>query len=504
VTRILRCNGSRKSSCGLQSILAAAICLILLAEMGIAQESISTATPASPSAAAGAMQVTTTLPALGSQNPFQGSIPQGKVVPGSIPLTLLDALDRGLKYNLGLFESEQGSASARAVRLQALSRLLPNLAAGVSDTQEQINLAALGFPPHAFPGVPSIIGPFNVFDARANLSAPIIDIGALNSLRASTENTRGAISSYKNARELVVVAVGVAYVQSLSAQARVAAIQAQLDTAQSLFQLATDQNKAGVAPSIDVLRSQVELQSDQQRLVAARNELDKQKLQLARTIGMPTGQEFTLAQEIPYTPAPPLTLEAAIDEALHNRPDYASALSAVRAAELRTRSAHQERWPILRFDGNYGVIGNYPDQSHGTFTAAGSVQVPIFSGGRIRSDIQQSEIALKQRQAEAEDLRGRIEYEVRAAFLDLKAAADQVDVARSTLNLAQQTLAQGQDRFRAGVTNNIEVIQAQESVASANEVLINSTLQFNLAKLALARSLGVAERATKEFLGGKP
>ncbi len=499
-------NHSRTGLCisGLvQGILLVALCLGGIGELLFAQ-TVSTFTPASPSAAAGAGQVMTTLPALGSENPFQGSIPQGKVVPGSIPLTLLDALDRGLKYNLGLYESSQESLAARAQRLRAMSKLLPSIGAGVSESSQQIDLAALGFTPAIFPGVPTVIGPFNVFDVRANMSGPVLDFSAINSLKASTETTNTAVLNYRNARELVVIAVGVAYVQSLSAQARVIAIQAELETAQTLYNLAIDQKKAGVAPSIDVLRAQVEFQSDQQRLVAARNELDKQKLQLARTIGMPTGQEFTLAQDIPYTPAPPLTLEAALDEALRNRPDYASALSAVRAADLRVKAAQTQRWPSLRFDGNYGVIGNYPDQSHGTYTATGSVQVPIFTGGRIRSDIQEAQIALKQRQAEADDLRGRIEYEVRAAFLDLNAAADQVDVSRSTLGLAQETLTEGQDRFRAGVTNNIEVVQAQESVVGANETLISSTLQFNLAKLALARSLGVAERATKEFLGGKP
>jgi outer membrane protein TolC len=467
-------------------------------------QGVSTATPATPSAAAGAGQVMTTLPALSSENPFQGSIPQGKVVPGTIPLTLLDALDRGLKYNLGLYESSQESLNARALRLRSLSKMLPDVGAVLSDSQQQINLAAFGFTGSLVPGIPTIVGPFNIFTVGANVTGPVLDLSLINSYKASKENTRTAVLNYRNARELVVVAVGVAYLQCLSAQARVIAVQAETDTAQSLYTQAFDQHKAGVSPSIDVLRSQVELQSDQQRLVAAHNELDKQKLQLARTIGMPTGQRFSLAQEVPYTPAPPLTLEAAIDEALRNRPDYASALSAVRAAELQNKSARSERLPSLHFDGNYAVIGNYPDQSHGTFNATGSVQMPIFTGGRIRSDIQESEVALKQRQAEADDLRGRIEYEVRAAFLDLKAAADQVEVSRSTLNLAQETLTQGQDRFRAGVTNNIEVIQAQQSVVGANETLISSTLQFNLAKLALARSLGVAERATKEFLGGKP
>jgi outer membrane protein TolC len=483
-------NHSRTGWCvsGLvQGSLIVALCLGASSGNLFAQ-GVSTATPATPSAAAGAGQVMTTLPALSSENPFQGSIPQGKVVPGTIPLTLLDALDRGLKYNLGLYESSQESLNARALRLRSLSKMLPDVGAVLSDSQQQINLAAFGFTGSLVPGIPTIVGPFNIFTVGANVTGPVLDLSLINSYKASKENTRTAVLNYRNARELVVVI----------------AVQAETDTAQSLYTQAFDQHKAGVSPSIDVLRSQVELQSDQQRLVAAHNELDKQKLQLARTIGMPTGQGFSLAQEVPYTPAPPLTLEAAIDEALRNRPDYASALSAVRAAELQNKSARSERLPSLHFDGNYAVIGNYPDQSHGTFNATGSVQMPIFTGGRIRSDIQESEVALKQRQAEADDLRGRIEYEVRAAFLDLKAAADQVEVSRSTLNLAQETLTQGQDRFRAGVTNNIEVIQAQQSVVGANETLISSTLQFNLAKLALARSLGVAERATKEFLGGKP
>ena len=155
-------------------------------------------------------------------------------------------------------------------------------------------------------------------------------------------------------------------------------------------------------------------------------------------------------------------------------------------------------------NGDYGVIGKTLGNSHGTFTAAAAVTVPIFQGGRIKSDMDAADATLKLRRAEADDLRGRIEYEVRSAFLDLTATGEQVRVAQSTLELASQTLIQAQDRFRAGVTNNIEVVQAQESVANSNEALISSTLQYNLAKLALARSLGVAERATKEFLGGTP
>jgi outer membrane protein TolC len=298
--------------------------------------------------------------------------------------------------------------------------------------------------------------------------------------------------------------VGFAYVQALAAESRVDTVEAQVKTAQTLYQQATDQKAAGVVPAIDALRAQVEFQAQQQRLVTVRNGLDKEKLQLARIIGLPVGQQFTLAQKIPYTPAPTLTLDDAISQALRDRPDYAAAEARVRAAEYSVHASESEHLPRVSFDANYGVIGRTLSNAHGTFSAAGAVTVPIFQGGRIKGDIDQSQAALNQRKAEAEDLRGRIEYEVRAAFLDLNSAAEQVRVATSTLDLANQTLTQAQDRFRAGVTNNLEVVQAQEAVASSNDNLISSTLEFNLAKLELAHSLGIAERATKDFLGGIP
>ncbi|MGZ4815429.1 MAG: TolC family protein [Terriglobales bacterium] len=438
---------------------------------------------------------------LTGQNPYSGSISNEKPVPGVVPLTLLDAINRGLKYNLGLYTQQTTQQTVQGARLQALANLLPNLNARATDTIQQINLATFGL---TIPGFPTIVGPFNVVDLRAGVTAPILDFQAINKLRSANQNVNAAQFGYRNARELVVVVVGFGYVEALAAEARVQAVQAQLKTAQTLYQQAVDQKNAGVVPAIDTLRAQVEMQAQQQRLVAVQNDFDKQKLQLAHIIGLPVGQEFSLAQKIPYTPAPPMTLEDAITRALRDRPDYAAAQARVRAAEYSTHAAESERLPKLGFDGNYGVIGRTLANSHGTFTAAGAITVPIFEGGRIKGDIEQAQATLNQRKAEAEDMRGRIEYEVRSAFLDLNAAAEQVRVAASTLDLASQTLAQAQDRFRAGVTNNLEVVQAQEAVANSNDMYITSTLQFNLAKLALARSLGVAERATRDFLGGTP
>lgn len=434
-----------------------------------------------------------------AQGPFSGSIVSDKVVPGSIPITLLDAINRGLRFNLGLYTSQTSQQGVQAARLQSLANLLPNINARATDTLQQVNLATFGI---SVPGFPSIVGPFNVIDFRASASVPIVDFQAINRLRSASQNVSAAEHGIRNARELVVVVVGLSYVEALASEARVAAVEAQLNTAKTLYQQALDQQNAGVTPAIDTLRAQVEMQAQQQRLVAARNAFDKQKLQLARVIGLPVAQEYTLAQKIPVTPAPPVPLEEAIARALRDRPDYAQAQARMRAAEYTVDAARSEHLPRVTINGDYGVIGRTLGSAHGTFAAVGGVSVPIFQGGRIKGDIDQARAALDQRKAEAEDLRQRIEYDVRAAFLDVTSALDQVRVAESTLNLSSQALTQAQDRFRAGVTNNLEVVQAQESVATSNEVLIESTLQFNLAKLALARSLGVAERATKDFLGG--
>jgi outer membrane protein TolC len=436
-----------------------------------------------------------------NQNPFSGSISGEKLVPGSIPVTLLDAVNRALKYNLGLYTSQQTSEAVKAARLKSLADLLPNVSARAAESVQQINLAAYGFAP---PTGSPIVGPFGVTDIRAAATAPIIDFQALNKLRSADQNAQAAQFNLRNAREVVVIAVGLSYVQALAAEARVDAVQAQLRTAESLYKQALDQKTAGVTPAIDVLRAQVEMQSQQTRLLNFRNSFDKQKLQLARVIGLAPGQEFTLAQKIPFTPPPPMTLEESIGRSLRDRPDYEAAQARVRAAEYTVHASESERLPKLGVTGDYGVIGKTLGESHGTFSAAAAITVPIFQGGRIRGDIAQSQAALKLRQAEADDMRGRIEYEVRTAFLDLASTAEQVRVAQSSVELATQTLTQAQDRFRAGVTNNIEVVQAQEALANSHETLISSTLQFNLAKLELARSIGVAERATKDFLGGNP
>jgi outer membrane protein TolC len=439
-----------------------------------------------------------------NDSPFLGGVPVSPT-PGVLKLTLEDAIQRGLKYNLGLYLSGQGTTQMRGARLQALSGLLPNLIAHVSRAEEQINLAALGFPGTAAQkfGISTIAGPFPVFDARAAVTESL-SLAALNRYRASLQDLNTAQLDYVNARDLVVLVSGGLYMEALAGAARIEAVQAQVTTAQTLHNLAVDQKKAGVTAGIDVLRAQVELQVQQQRLVAARNDYEIQKLQLERAIGLPVSQQIEFAETaMPNAPTPPITFEEALKRAYQHRSDYKSAQSQVRAAEYTRKAATSERLPSIQFSGDYGVLGNHVDSSHGTFTATGSLVVPIFQGGRVKGEIMQADALLAQRKAVSEDTRNRIEFEVRSAMLDLNSAAQQVAVAQSSVGLAQEQVRQAQDRFKAGVTNNVEVIQAQEALATTNDNFINSLLAHNLAKLSLARALGVAEEATKEFLGGR-
>jgi outer membrane protein TolC len=435
------------------------------------------------------------------QNPVFGGIPQGKAILEEIPLSLSEALKRGLQYNLGTTLSAQSVRAARGARLVALSELLPRLTTGVRETGEQINLEALGF--QGFPGMPTVIGPFNVFDVRAFVSQPVLNFPALNRWRAQAENIKAAEFSDTDARDMVVFVCGNLYMQAVASRSRIDAARVQVTTAQALYNLAFDQKAAGVVPAIEVLRSQVELQAQQQRLIVAEDQFAKDKLALARAIGLPLGQEFVLTEGMQYSPFPIMSLEEALQRAYQDRPDYQAILAQVRAAESFRRAAQAGRLPSLDVNADYGIIGQRPWDSHGTFTVVANLKIPIFQGGLIRGQVEQAEAAIKQRQAQAEDLRGRIYYDVRSAFLDLKAADDRVRVAQSAIKLADEQVRQSQDRFGAGVASNIEVVQAQEALAGASENYISSLYAHSAAKLALARALGTAAESYEPFLRGK-
>ena len=444
--------------------------------------------------------VGTAAAAINGQSPFLGSVPTGKPSGTVISLSITDAIEQGLKYNLGLIESDVGTRTTRAERMRALSQLLPNVNASFSQEVQQIDLKAMGI---NFPGVPAVVGPFGVQDARGSLSQQVFDWSAVQSLRAASQRQKASHYTYQNSRDIVVLAVGNAYLRIIADAASVESQQAQVNTSQALYRQAVDRRVAGLAAQINETRAKVEAQTEQQRLIATRNQLAKDKLALGRIIGLPLGQQFTLTDTVPYAPLEGVTVEGALQDAYTHRADLLSAEAAVRAAELSRKAAVAERYPTVSTEATYGDIGPNLATSHGTVTFAATLNIPIFQGGRIKADVLQADAEVQKKQAELANLRGQIDSEVRSALLDLNSARDLVNVGKSNLNLAAETLSQAKDRFAAGVTDNLEVVQAQESVATANQAYISSLYSFNIAKVELAKAAGVAERAVKDYLGGK-
>lgn len=434
-----------------------------------------------------------------SQNPFTSSVPEGKATSGALQISFKDALDRALRNNLGLLLGADNMLAARGQKWKELSALLPNLSASATQSATQIDLAALGFR-FNFPGVSRVVGPIGTFDTRAYLKAPILNWELLQREEGASAGVVAAQLNYKNARELVVLAAGNEYLLTLASSARVDAAQAQVDAAQALYNKAHDQQVAGLVPAIDALRAQVELQTRQQQLIAARNAYAKQKLLVARTIGLPPGQEFDLTDKAPYAPLQPMSVESALQLAYAQRADYLAAIQQVRSAQKFRRAATAEHLPDLSLNGNYGAAGVNVGQSHGVFDVGATLNIPIFAGGKSKSDELQAEAVLRQSQQQCDSLRSQIDYDVRAALLDLESASEQVKVAQSALDLANQTLDQARDRFSAGVTDNLEVVQAQDAVASANENYIAALYAHNVAKVSLARAIGYAEQGVRQYL----
>jgi len=460
-----------------------------------------------PTSSPGAAATEPQAPAINlSQTPvlesFSGSGKVDKPVPGVISLSLLDAMDRGLRHNLGLLLSQQQTEQARAQVRRQLSALLPNISGNASETINQINLAAFGIPLPA--GLKSpVVGPFAVFDAHANMSETLLDFNALNKVRAAAENEKAAKFTVQDARELVVLVVGNEYLLTLASAARLDSAKAQMTTAQTIFDQTTDLKKAGVAAGIDVLRAQVQLQTQQQRVLAAENQYERQKMQLARTIGLPISQQFQLTDTIPYAPLTAMDLDQALAQAYKQRPEFLAAESRTRAAEMAVKAARGEALPTVQLNGQLGVIGPSPGSSETTYSLSGGVRVPIFQGGKVKADVDQAQAQLRQSRMQLEDLRSRVEFEIRSALLDVKTSDDQVRVAQQQIQLAAEQLKEARDRYAAGVSGSLEVVQAQEAVAGANDNHIQALYLNNVAKLSLVRALGEAEQRTRSFLGGK-
>ena len=432
-------------------------------------------------------------------NSISGSIPAGPVAPGVLHLGLRDAIQRGLQYNLAEVQSGQDARIARGERLIALSKLLPQVNADVSEEIQQLDLSSLGL---KILGVPNVIGPFGVSGAEGTINQTI-STELVRRFLAAHSSEQAAQLNYQDTLDLVTLSVGNAYLLVIEASSRIEAQEAQVRNARVLYDQARDEVEAGTAPRIDQTQTEVQLHSEEYTLSVTRNNFAVAKLNLARAIGLPLGQEFDLIDQLPFTEVNPPNLDEALSIAYRSRSDLKADIASQHSAAESLSAARMERLPVITAGGHYGDQGTTFGQSHGEFTFQGELSVPLFTGGRIKGDIAEAEATLRQREANTENLRGQIDYDVRTAFLNLNAAIEQVTVATQNVDLANDNLTRSKDRFASGVTNSVEVVQSEQSLANADDQYITSLYSYNFAKLSLARALGVARTNFEQYLGGK-
>lgn len=437
--------------------------------------------------------VNTLNPTVSISGPYSGSVRSTTAIPFSGKLSFAEALKRGLAYNLGSVGSTQSLREDSAQVRVARSVLLPNINGTLSETLEETDLAAFGLR-ISVPGfhLPSVVGPYNYFALQGSVSQNIANLTAINNYRSAKATARASRYSLDDARDLITLAVGSAYMQVLAAQARVDSAQAQLDTANAVFHQSSEQHREGVLGRLNLDQSQLQTLAQQQQIITLRNDLAKQKINLARLTGLPPNANYQLTDKFTFSPAPVQSVDDAIARAEQHRADLKAAQSQVEAAAKALAAARAEHLPSLSLSGYYETIGTNPSQTHGAYSVVGTLNIPIWQGGKTEADIAQAKAVLAQRQAELADTRDQIEAEVREAYLDLESAAGQVEVARKNLQVAQETLEMARARMQAGVINTVEVVQAQQTVSSAQLDEINSVFAHNLAKLTLARQLGHA------------
>jgi outer membrane protein TolC len=437
---------------------------------------------------------------------FQGSVQSDKIPAGPVTLTLADAVKLGLTANLGVLTAGDSARASRARRLNALSNLLPSISIDASETSTQVNLAAFGFKFNLPPGlgfsIPTVVGPFQYSQLLGNLSQSIWDPVNRRNWHASQESEHASTLSARDARELVVLAVAGAYLQTIAIDAGVGSQRAQVENAQAIYHQAEVRKEAGTNARIDVTRTLVELQGQEQRLNALQSDLRKQKLALARLIGLPLDRELILSDPLAFNPPPVPEAAGAVQQAFQKRWDLQAAESQVRAAEIVVSAARAERLPSVSLAADYGLLGPSPGSNHGVYSVVGALNVPVYQGGRVKADVEQAEATLHQRQAELADQRGRVEQDVRTALIELETAIGEVRLAESNRGFAAETLRESRDRFNAGVTTTVEVVQAQEQVASAESDYFNALFAFDLARITLSRAMGQAETDLPTLLSG--
>jgi outer membrane protein TolC len=380
--------------------------------------------------------------------------------------------------------------------------MLPNIYGTLSETGSKLDLQAEGITGALLgASVPTTVGPFHYYSAFANLSENL-SMTSLHNWRESKAAADAAQMSAKDAREIIILAVSGTYLQILASQANVLSQESQVKEAGATFRQSEREYQAGTKPVIDRNRSFVQFHTEQERLTSLHADLVKQFMQLARLIGLPVTQVLTLSEELPADVPQAVPVEEAVKLAMENRSDLKAARMQLKAAQEAHKASKAEYLPSLGISGYYGLQGINPDKGVSVFQAAGTINIPIFQSGRVKADIEQADAAVSQRQAEYDDEMGAVELDVRQSYVDLQVAKEQIEVAAQNRKIAAETLTESLDRFAAGVTNSVEVVQSQETVASAERDYVSSLFTLNLARIRLARAIGLAEQFIPNMLKG--
>ncbi len=456
-------------------------------------------------------------PANSAANPYVGSV---QAVPFSAEpkaLSMDDAIKLGIENNLALTLAREQQKSADAQKLKLVTVLLPDITLHGETGVHQYNLEAQGFHPSTVglftpllpPGTSAssihLITRVDTTIGQVNFSQALFNWAGYDVWRASQAFTKAAYYNAQSSRGLVVLNVGNTYLQALAAKAQLDYAQALLKTDETAFNQAHEEHLAGVVANLDELRARVQLQSQQQTVIAAQNNFEKAKIALNRQIGLRPEQAIVLTESSPYAELHPMDLVDARGEAYANRQDYLGLKQQLIVAQRERTATRHERFPTLTFGGNWGVTGVSGGVYHETFAAVGTLSIPIFKEAMFRGDRDVAEAQLEEIQSRLEDLKQKIDQQLRDSFLDLQTATETVQVAKSNVDLATTALDQTQQRFTAGISDNLPVAEAQSTLAQAQSQYVNSVYSLNQARLGLARNLGIVDTQYRTFLqGGHP
>ena len=450
-----------------------------------------------------------------AQNPYYGSVTMGTVSPETLHLSLDDAIQRGIQANLAITQARIQQQQSDAQRLESLDPLLPYIKAEASTGAHQYNLATFGFsastfkniPPTLLPGVnfanfPTIVK-VDVTQADAALNWTAGDLAAYTRYRAAKESLKAAYYNTQSSRGLVVLNVGNQYLKTLADQSQIDSSEALLRADEVLLKQAQAEHEAGTAARLDELRARVQYQTQQQKVIAAQNVFEKDKILLKREIGVPVEQAIQLTDTAPYADLEQMSVEDARRLAYQSRQDYQGMQRQVNSARLSRSAARYERLPTLTASGNYGVTGLTHGLYHGTFAAMGELKLPLFKEAQFRGDADVAEAQQGDALNRQADLKQQIDQQLRDSLLDLNSSQALVRVSQQNVDLATRALSDAGDRFAAGVDDNLPVVQAQATLSQAQSQLIADTLTYNQAKLGLARNLGIVDTQYRTYIHGK-